>query len=156
MKITIDVRMLHSSGIGIYIQNIVPRIIRLRHRDRFCLIGRAANREDPAWKGLPAFQWVDCQAPIYSLRQQWELKWKIPKETDLLWIPHYDIPVFFKGRLMVTVHDLFHLAMTGLAGSPLEALYARWMFKQAGEKASAITAISHIHERGVGAVGRRW
>jgi glycosyltransferase involved in cell wall biosynthesis len=144
MRIAIDVRMLHSSGIGVYIQNLVPRVIRLREKDYFTLLGKASDRDDPAWKGLPAHQWVGCESPIYTLRQQWELKRKIPGDTELLWVPHYDIPVFFKGKMLVTVHDLFHLAMAGFAGGPLKQFYARWMFKQVAKKASAIAAISQF------------
>jgi glycosyltransferase involved in cell wall biosynthesis len=144
MKITIDVRMLHSSGIGVYIQNLVPRIIRLRKQDRFCLLGKETDRGDRAWKGLPEFQWMDCAAPIYSLRQQWELKRKIPNDTDLLWVPHYDIPVFYRGKLMVTVHDLFHLAMPEFTRGIHKKIYARWMFGQATRKAGAIPVISRF------------
>src|SRR5581483_4173723 len=88
--------------------------------------------------------WVDCGSKIYSLGQQWELPRKIPKDTNLLWVPHYDIPVFFKGKLMVTVHDLFHLAMPQFAGGPHKRFYARWMFNQVAKKASVIDVISQF------------
>jgi glycosyltransferase involved in cell wall biosynthesis len=144
MRITIDVRMLHASGIGVYIRNLVPRMIRLRQGDYFYLLGKASDRKDPVWEGLPGHQWVDIDSPIYSLRQQWELRRKIPKDTDLLWIPHYDIPVFYQGKIMVTVHDLFHLAMPSLAGGLHKLLYAHWMFGQVSRKAGGIDAISQF------------
>lgn len=144
MKITIDVRMLHSSGIGVYIQNLVPRIMSLRTGDDFCLMGKPADREDAVWSGLKAFQWVDCHSPIYSLGQQWEIPRKTPKDTGLLWVPHYDIPAFYKGPMIVTVHDLFHLAMPQFVGGFHKRLYARWMFDQVARKAAAILAISQF------------
>lgn len=147
MNITVDVRMLRSSGIGVYLQNLVPRIMRLRPQDRFCLVGKEADGEDPLWKGLPDFRWVDCDAPIYSLRQQVELARKIPRDTDLLWVPHYDIPAFYQGRMMVTVHDLFHLALPPFVESPLKRLYARWMFNRTAAKAGAILAISRFTQK---------
>jgi glycosyltransferase involved in cell wall biosynthesis len=144
MKITIDVRMLHASGIGVYLRNLVPRLMRLRPADRFCLIGKAADREDTCWNGLPSFEWKDCEAPIYSLRQQWQLLGCIPKDTDLYWSPHFDIPALYRGKLLVTVHDVFHLAMPELVGGPHKRLYARWMYGNAVRKADAIIAISQF------------
>ncbi len=145
MKITIDIRMLYSSGIGIYIQNVVLRLVRLRSKDSFCLLGKKG--EAPDWAKGPAVQWVECHSPIYSLGQQWELARKIPKDTDLLWVPHYDIPVFYGGKMLVTVHDLFHLAMGEFVGGFHRHLYAKFMFGRAVRKASAISVISEFTKR---------
>jgi glycosyltransferase involved in cell wall biosynthesis len=147
MKITIDIRMLYASGVGIYIQNLVPRILKLRAGDQFCLLGKAEEGKDLEWTINPAVQWVDCHSPIYSLSQQWELKVKIPKDTDLLWIPHYDIPLFYKRKMLVTVHDLFHLAMPRFVGGIFRRLYAQFMFGQVVRKASAISVISEFTKR---------
>lgn len=144
MKITIDVRMLYASGIGVYLRNLVPRLVRLRTGDHFCLIGKPEHRNDPIWKGLPSFEWVDCSAPIYSLRQQWEFANRIPKDTDLYWSPHFDIPVTYRGKLLVTIHDVFHLAMPELVGGLHKRMYANWMYGSAVRKADAIIAISEF------------
>jgi hypothetical protein len=128
MKITIDLRLLQASGIGVYLQNVVPRLVRLRSGDRFCFILAPGEKIPSGW-GLDArFESILCRAPVYSLAQQAEMPAKIPRDTDLLWIPHFDIPVFYRGKMMVTVHDLFHLAMPETVGGFHKRLYARWMF----------------------------
>lgn len=144
MRITIDVRMLRSSGIGVYLQNLVPRLMRLRAQDRFCLMGKPEDRKDPVWAGLSGFQWVNCHSPIYSLGQQWEFHQKTPGDTDLFWSPHYDTALWRPGRLLVTVHDLFHLAMPEFVEGFHKRLYARWMFEAVAKKAEGILVISEF------------
>ena len=144
MKISIDIRMLHSSGIGVYLRSLVPLIIRLRPNDQFILMGRPQDRQDPVWQGLTNIQWVDCDSPIYSLRQQWEFHCKTPKDTDLFWSPHYDTALWRPGRLLVTVHDLFHLAMPQFVGGLHKRLYARWMFDRVAAEALGVLAISEF------------
>ncbi len=147
MRITIDLRMLHSSGIGVYLQNLIPRIIRLRKSDYFYLLGKKNEQLIGKQAQHNRVQWIEVQSPIYSLSQQIELLKKIPKGTDLLWVPHFDIPVFYKGKMLVTVHDLFHLAMPRFVGGLHKRLYAQWMFRQTIRKASAITTVSQFTKR---------
>jgi len=136
--------MLNASGIGTYIRQLVPRVMEARERDTFTLLGRRAEAE--GWKAAvhPRATWVECDAPIYSLREQWLLPSLVPKGTGLLWIPHYNIPLFYGGRILANVHDVFHLAMPQFTGGLHRRLYAKILFGAVVRKARAVLTISRF------------
>jgi glycosyltransferase involved in cell wall biosynthesis len=134
--------MLDSSGIGVYVRNVVPRIVRLRPEWQFALIGPEARMRDVDWTSLSNVTAIPCAAPIYSLREQVALLHCIPRGTDLFWSPHYNIPVFYRGRMLVTVHDVLHLAMPQYARGALKQTYARAMFSAVRRLALAVICVS--------------
>ncbi len=141
--ITLDVRMMWSSGIGSYIRYLVPRVIERMPEARFFLMGRPD--EISRW---PSFaKKIDCiqtASAVFTLGEQVELFRKIPRETDLFWSPHYHFPLLWKGPLLATVHDVFHLAMGKMAGGWHKRLYARAMFNQLVRRADALLAVSRF------------
>jgi glycosyltransferase involved in cell wall biosynthesis len=46
--------------------------------------------------------------------------------------------LFYRGRLLVTVHDLFHLAMPELSGGLHKRLYAKYLFSAVRRKSRAL------------------
>jgi glycosyltransferase involved in cell wall biosynthesis len=142
-NITIDIRMIDSSGIGTYIQNLVPKIIEKNADVHFHLLGRRAKVQE-CIREYPNITIIDFDFPIYSVQEQLKLLKGIPKDTDLLWSPHYNIPVFYRGKQIVTVHDVFHLAMPEYVGGFHKKLYAKFLFGRVGEKCSKIIAVSEF------------
>lgn len=143
--ITIDARWLNTSGMGTYLRNILPGVIAAFPEKEFCLLGDkavlstlldAANRSN--------VRLVEAKASMYSLAEQFELTRKIPKETNLFWATHYNIPLLYRGRMLVTVYDLFHLAMPDLVGGLHKRLYAKIMFGAVRRRAAAIMSISQF------------
>lgn len=132
--ITIDMRMLGVSGIGTYLEELVPRVIARWTGARFTLLGDAGA----IVRVVPTVERVavrECDAPIYSIREQLLLARAIPRDTRLFWAPHYNIPLLFPGRIAATVHDVFHLA--DARSSFARTLYARKMF-------AAVVARAHV------------
>ena len=129
--LTVDVRALHNSGIGTYIQNLLPRLIAAKPELAFHLLGSAADLSSLTWTDAPNVTVTDCRSPLYSVKEQLELARKTPPETDLFWSPHYNVPIFYpnrySGKLLVTVHDVFHLVQSDM--SVPKKLYARGMFR---------------------------
>lgn len=147
MKIALDVRMMWSSGIGSYIRHLAPRVIRKLPEARFCLLGRP--EEMKRWEGFapgPNIEWVEVKARIFTLSEQMELARKIPRGTDLLWCPNYDFPLLWRGKLMVTVHDLFHLVMGKGMGSIPKWAYSHFMFDRLVHRADALLSVSQFTE----------
>ena len=140
--LTVDVRALHNSGIGTYIQNLLPRLIEAKPELEFHLLGSAADLSRFTWTHRPNVSVSDCHSPLYSVKEQLELRQKTPKETDLFWSPHYNIPVLYRGKLLVTVHDVFHLVQPDM--SLPKKLYARGMFRAVRRKADAIVTVSEF------------
>ncbi len=144
--LTVDVRALHNSGIGTYIQNLLPRLIAAKPELAFHLLGSAADLSSLTWTDAPNVTITDCNSPLYSVKEQLELAQKTPPETDLFWSPHYNVPIFYpnrySGKLLVTVHDVFHLVQSDM--SVPKKLYARGMFRAVRQKADAIVTVSEF------------
>jgi glycosyltransferase involved in cell wall biosynthesis len=136
--ISIDARMIHMSGIGTYISQLLPLIINQLSHIQFLLLGNEEELRRYNWTAGNNVSTVDFRVPIYSISEQTELLKKIPKLTDMFWSPHYNIPVFYSGKLLVTVHDVFHLAMPEFVQGIHRKIYAKMIFKYLKHKSSAI------------------
>ena len=132
--LTIDVRMMYHSGIGTYIRNVVPAVIELLPDLPVGLIGDPRHIAAEMPHDFGRISVIPCTAPIYSITEQRVLPRMIPTATRLYWTPHYPVPLFHGGTMLVTIHDLFHLAVPELAGGMHKQLYARLMFSQAVRK----------------------
>lgn len=136
--------MFRSSGIGTYLQNLVPRLLEAGLELRFTLLGKRADLSNCSWFTPEKAELVPCASRIYSVAEQIELPRKIPRDTALFWTPHYIIPVAYGGRLLATVHDVFHLAMPKLTGGLHKRFYARAIFSALRRKASGIICVSRF------------
>lgn len=139
MKIGIDVRMISHPGIGRYIKSLLPELIRQAPRDEFVLFGKAEKVKDLlASSNVRVLEW---DAPIYS---PWEQFFAVYEHTDIdvLHVPHFNIPVFFRKKLVVTIHDLIYLLFPRSVPSPVARYYARFMINQALKKAEKVISVS--------------
>ncbi|KAA3658677.1 MAG: glycosyltransferase family 1 protein [Calditrichaeota bacterium] len=142
-RVAIDVRMLHHSGIGRYIQDVVPGVMERAKDVEFYFLGSKTVLQDLPWCQTAHAKILAVDSPIYSLAEQLVLKKILPRDVDLFWSPHYNIPVFYRGTLLVTVHDVFHLAMQDVL--PLhQKIYSRLMFSALKRKADAIISVSRF------------
>ncbi|MBI4849816.1 MAG: glycosyltransferase family 4 protein [Nitrospirae bacterium] len=136
--------MLHFSGIGTYIRNVAPKIITAFPNSKFTLLGDAEEIGCFTWSHGKNIILINCRSPIYSISEQFELLRKIPINTSLFWSPHYNIPLFYRGKLIVTVHDIAHLALPETAKGMHKQFYARTMFNSVRKKADAIIFVSEF------------
>lgn len=154
MRITVDARMLDRSGIGRYLRCLVPRVAAEAPELRFRLLGDPRALATLEWTAPAPPELVQCRAAVHSVAEQVELVRRIPRDTELLWTPDYPVPVAYRGRLLVTVHDLCHLALPGLL-RPHQRAYARAMFAYVRRRAAALLVPSRATrgelERRVGA-----
>jgi glycosyltransferase involved in cell wall biosynthesis len=137
-------RMVQSAGIGTYLQELVPRLFTILSKPALCLLGHPELLRGFTWAQHPNIRIIDCRAGIYSLREQVELPMRIPRDTTLYWSPHYNIPLSYRGSLLVTVHDTFHLAMPQFVEGWHRRAYARLMFRAVRAKATAIVCVSQF------------
>lgn len=146
--IAVDARMLRDMGIGTYLSQLLPRVARLRRDWRLTLIGKAEDfRNASELASLPNVATRECTARYYSIREQLELPARAPGDADLFWSPLYNIPLLWRGRLLVTVHDLCHLALPELTGGWLKQRYARLFFDAVRRRASGILFPSEFTRR---------
>lgn len=140
----VDARMLFASGIGTYLQGLLPYFVEGLRR-----VSLIVDAEMP----LERCSWIQrCEllyvsASIYSLKEQWRLPRIIPR-VDLFWSPHYNIPLgpIRARHRCVTIHDLNHLAFQHLLSWP-ERCYARWMLQQAMTRSEGVMTVSQFSRR---------
>ena len=143
-QITVDARMINASGIGTVIKNILKRLIQEKNDWHFNIIGKLKELNQFEFTRCANVTLIECNAPIYSIKEQIALMRIIPKETDVFWAPHYNIPLLYFGKLVVTVHDVFHLAMPQFVGGIHKRAYAKFMFEMVKRKADHIITVSEF------------
>lgn len=141
--IAVDCRMLGMSGIGVYLENLVPEVLRRLPAYCFRLIGDSKKIRALS---LPAAARIDiraCDAAIYSMCEQARMP-LAARGADLLWVPHYNIPFFTPVPLLVTVHDTAHLVLPEVTRSLVRRSYARILFQAVRRKAKTILVVSQF------------
>jgi glycosyltransferase involved in cell wall biosynthesis len=144
--ITIDARMLTFSGIGTYLMSLLTELASIESEFSFEVISTAPH----LLSHLPPdrFRFVECKAPIYSLREQWEVLRLVPG-ASLLHCPHYNIPYLHRGRMVVTIHDLSHLVYREFLPNRLAYWYARVMLARATKLAAGIVTDSQYSRKSI-------
>ncbi|SNX29605.1 Glycosyltransferase involved in cell wall bisynthesis [Polynucleobacter meluiroseus] len=142
--VTIDTRWINKSGIGTYLINILPGVIAANPQIEFCLLGEEAILRNSIFSTFNNVYFINFSSIMYSLSEQWVIIRKIPKKTTLFWATHYNIPLLYRGAMLVTVYDLFHLAKPHLVRGFHKRLYAKLMFWSLHYRAVAILTISHF------------
>lgn len=140
-KIVIDARMINASGIGRYLQTILPSII--SYFKNVTLLGD----RDQINKVL-GISLNGCVIPfknsIYSLSEQIKYPQIIPN-CDLFFSPHYNIPILpIKSKYRITtIHDVFHLAFYNELNIP-QKIYSKMVINSALKKSDKIITVSNF------------
>jgi glycosyltransferase involved in cell wall biosynthesis len=135
-RLFVDVRMQNHSGIGTYIKALVPRVARLIGEDRCVLL---ANDDTGAFSDVRNFR-----AGVYSMKEQLLALQMGVARGDIYWSPHYNMPALLPARRLVTVHDVFHMAMPEFTPGMAKRLYARTLFAAVRMSASRIICVSEF------------
>ena len=145
--LTIDLRWIDSSGIGTYIQGILPGMIDTLNDVEIVGIGDRTRLEQFAWSAAYNVRLVSCQAGRYSLAEQWQVLGAIPQNTNLFFAPHYPTPLLYRGPLAVTVHDMSHLVVPEIAGNWKKRAYAEVMFRTLRKRAAVVFTVSEFSKQ---------
>jgi glycosyltransferase involved in cell wall biosynthesis len=135
-EITIDARA-YRSGIGVYTANLMRELHHtfqwpvhaLTTRERLPFIAPLCDRTSV----------VD--AAIYSLQEQISVIRRVRQE-DVLHVPHYNFPIFYRGTLLITIHDLTHLIDPHYRKSWKSRIYAAPMLANSARRAEHIFTVS--------------
>lgn len=137
--LVVDARMINSSGIGMYLKNVLPAVVK---EFDTVLLGNAQE--------LSVFHWakgsriIEFTAPIYSIKEQFLYPFVVPR-TTVLWCPHFNAPLFpvSTKHILTTIHDVNHLANKGHM-SILKRYYARILYSSALKRSKRIITVSHF------------
>lgn len=145
-NITIDLRLWLTSGIGKYLQNIVPSTIARFKEINFTLLGDKNFLEALDWPpNVVSIRNFDSK--IYSIEEQFKSLKVIPKDCDLLWWPHWNIPMFYNGKIVTTIYDAFHLRIPKNLKNIFKNIYTKLLFYFVSKKSLITFTLSEFSRR---------
>lgn len=157
MKIGIDARMYRSSvaGIGRYSQNLIKNLLEIDRDDEFVLFMTPEDKKEfdelKIENSLPSGTHIkNCKLkivniPHYSLAEQTKLPGIIAKEKlDLMHFLNVNYPVRYKGKFIVTIHDLtlFFYPQTAKDTNFFKQSAYKYTMKKACQNSAKIIAVS--------------
>lgn len=108
MRVGIDARFYSEAGVGRYIKNLLYYLQKLDHKNEYYILLRKKDFEVVNFSS-PNFHPVLADIPWYGVAEQVQLPNILYSlKLDLVHFPHFNIPVFYKGKFIVTIHDLIH------------------------------------------------
>lgn len=107
MRIGIDARLINESGVGRYIRNLLLGLQKIDQKNEYFVF--LLEKDFQTLKFSDNFKNVLANFRWYSLTEQVKLPGLLNKyNLDLVHFPHFNVPIFYKGKFIVTVHDLIH------------------------------------------------
>lgn len=110
MIIGIDCRLIGSknAGIGRYVSNLVVRLVNLYPEVKWVLFFQDQDQIDElALKRTDNITQVVTHVQHYSVLEQIRLPLIFAQyQLDLLHVPHFNAPIFYLGKTIITIHDL--------------------------------------------------
>lgn len=104
MRIGIDTRLENESGVGRYIRNLLFNLNRLDSSNEYIQI-------------KPNIKW-------HSIKEQLVMPFLLGNKYDLVHFPYFNVPIFYSGKYIITVHDLIvNTYSTGRASTLHPLLY---------------------------------
>lgn len=115
MKIGIDCRIwgIRHAGLGRYTQQLVSHLQKIDSKNEYILFCRAKDIENIT--ATNNFKKVLADVAHYTFAEQLKLPQIFLKENlDLLHVPHFNVPILYKKKFVVTIHDVLWHDIKGL------------------------------------------
>jgi glycosyltransferase involved in cell wall biosynthesis len=153
MKIGIDARMYgpSHSGLGRYVQQLVEQLKMIDDENEYVIF---LKREQFDSFSTPNSKWKKVLADVhwYTVGEQILFPKIIKKEhVDLMHFPHWNVPLLYRKKFVVTIHDLimFHFSRReATTHGPviyfLKDMAHRFILKSASRRAKHIFATSEF------------
>lgn len=148
MKIVLDLRIYGPAygGLGRYNQKLLENLIELDQDNQYIiLVKEKLNIKLPV-----NFKVKVCNCHWYGLKEQIVLPLVLKKlKPDLVHFPHFNVPIFYRGKFIVTIHDLIMTRFPSRRASTLNRFlfyFKYWLYRRvinyAIKKAVKIIAVS--------------
>ncbi|MDP3888744.1 MAG: glycosyltransferase family 1 protein [bacterium] len=134
MRIAIDARLygLENAGIGRYTMNLIDQIEKLDKENEYLILLRKKYFDSLRFTNKN-FHKVLADIPHYSSKEQFLFPLQLIKlKADLVHFPHFNAPILYKGKYVVTIHDLIKHTSRGIQ-TTTRAKWLYW-FKYVGYK----------------------
>ena len=149
MRIGIDMRMAGTGeGIGRYIEEIVRHLGQIDRENEYFLL---VNKFSIFNFQFSNFKQVEVKSRYYSPAEQTRFIFELLKlKLDLVHFPSFNVPIFYPGRFVVTIHDLIHHFYPGKKKSRwFHRLAYKFVMWFAIHRASTIIAVSQTTKRDI-------
>lgn len=110
MRVGIDARFVgpEGTGLGKYTEKLIANLQKIDTKNDYVIFLRKTN-----WSYLKLnatnFQKKLADVPWYSLEEQFKMPAIYNQANlDLLHVPHFNVPIFYRKKFVVTIHDLIH------------------------------------------------
>jgi glycosyltransferase, group 1 family len=142
MKIAIDCRMYNSSGIGTYLQGILPHLLNELKND-YLLLGNT-NILSKYKADNVAIQEVNI--PIFSIKELFCFPCSKINSCDVFLTPNFNIPMGIKVPIYVFIHDVVFLDIKELT-SKVGYYIRKYYIKRAIKIAKKILTVSTFSKK---------
>lgn len=176
VKIGLDARMIAHSGIGMRIRGILKNIGPLAEKENI-QIYLFGNRETIQEEGISchdfsswekegtniatsdsrlkkketdSFPVISYDVPIYSLREFFGHP--LMKEMNLLDIPHFNAPLRYLSKSIVTIHDIIPFRMKEFHSSFAKRIYLQVIFRLIRAFSKKVVSVSEYTARDIESV----
>ena len=140
-EIAIDARFL-TTGLGTYTFNLLKN---LNRDDRIKI--RALTRQEHVEALAPyCDEFKIVTARMYGTAEHIAIA-RAASGCDLLHATHYNIPLSYRGAILVTIHDLTHLLDKSFKKTLKSMVYAYPMLRVATSRAAHIVTVSEYSKR---------
>lgn len=112
MKLAIDCRLIGSSGIGTFIENIVYHITQ-NTDNHFLLIGR--KEKLAMYENNSRCEIVECNHATFSWKELLLFPVSKVNQCDAFYTPNFNIPLGIKVPIFSMIHDIVFLDIKGLS-----------------------------------------
>lgn len=123
MRIGIDARFFGSigKGLGRYTQKLIENLENIDDENQYFVFLRRENWQEFEPRSRN-FTKVLADVPWYTMREQIQMP-KILKKCglDLVHFPHFNVPIAYNGKFVVTIHDLILFRFPTRRASALSA-----------------------------------
>lgn len=153
MRIGIDARFFGpiGKGLGRYTQKLIENLEKVDQTNQYFVFLKSENFNEYKPKN-PNFQKVKADYPWYGVSEQIRFPRLLNKyKLDLVHFPHFNVPVFYMRKFVVTIHDLILINFPTIRSSTLSPLFYwikflayKIVIKSAISRSSRIIAVSNF------------
>ncbi|NTU66765.1 MAG: glycosyltransferase family 4 protein [Candidatus Moranbacteria bacterium] len=125
MKIGIDARFFGSlgKGLGRYTQKLVENLEMIDHENDYFIFLRRENFDEYVPRN-PKFKKVLADYRWYTFSEQLAFPRLLGEyNLDLMHFPHFNVPLFYRRKFLVTVHDLILIHFPTMRNTTLNPLF---------------------------------
>ena len=155
MKIIIDLRIYgpQFGGLGRYNQKLLEHLARQDKNNEYILLFKSRPTDLGILPGNFKIKIINC--PWYSWREQLVIPWTLSRlKPDLVHFPHFNVPFLYRGRFVLTIHDLIMTRYPSRRASTRSQIvfhikywFYKLIIKSALRRASRVIAVTDYGRR---------